>query len=77
MAIGSAPEIGTKFSRIPVVDGMLDGEAIAAFHILWKESIGPDGLTGWGSLHHPPRYPNGDIPEGKHPPVQPPRTRDT
>jgi hypothetical protein len=77
MAIGSAPEIGTKFGRIPIKDGMLDHEALMEYYAWFKKDIGPDGLTGWGSLHFPPRYPNGDIPEGKHPPVQPPASRES
>lgn len=76
MAIGHAPEIGTHFGRIPVIDGMLDRDALNEYHRWFTENIGPDGLTGWGSLHYAPRYPNGIIPEGKHPPVQPPATRE-
>jgi len=76
MAIGHAPEIGTTFARIPVVDGMLDSDALTAYYKAWKEQVGPDLLTGWGSLHFPPRYEGGIIPEGKHPPVQPPAPRD-
>lgn len=72
MAIGSAPEIGTKFTRIPVLDGMLDHDALVAYWKVWKQECGPDMLRGWASLHYAPRYSDGIIPET----VQSPTTRE-
>lgn len=48
MAIGSAPEIGTKFKT--GLDGWLDGEAQE-----WRKQVGGDLLGGFATLHYPRR----------------------
>ena len=66
MAIGSAPEIGSQFGRFKMDGNLNDADDTRRWYQIWKEGVGDDLLGGWGSLHSPPRHPNGDIPEGNH-----------
>lgn len=75
MAIGSAPEIGSRFGRFKMNGNIIDAEDMRLWYRVWKERVGDDLLGGWGTLQSPPRYPNGDIPEGRHTSVPPPATR--
>lgn len=63
MAIGSAPEIGLKLVRIPVVDGFLDREALTEYYREWRAVVGDNLLGGYASLHEAPRYESGNRPE--------------
>lgn len=44
MAIGSAPPIGETFSRIPVINGFLDGEAMQRWFDYHRKRVEEDGL---------------------------------
>lgn len=55
MAIGSAPEIGMRFTRLSI-------DELTEYYRKWKETVGPDLLGGYASLHFAPRYPDGNRP---------------
>ena len=57
MAIGSDAEIGVEFERVTSTKN--------TGAIRW----GPDLLWGYGTLHYPPRYPNGIYPENDKNPL--------
>lgn len=44
MAIGSAPPIGETFSRIPVINGFLDSEAMQRWFDYHRKRVEEDGL---------------------------------
>lgn len=61
MAIGSAPEIGTRFSNL---EGWLESKVHA-----WREEVGDDLLGGYATLAYPLRYADGVIPHDWHPDI--------
>lgn len=50
MAIGSAPEIGTTFSRL---GDYPDYDSVARWFVAWREMVGDNLMGGYGTLCTP------------------------